>query len=169
MPVNLAKNPGENIGRIIYQWQIKEYEKYDRNKKWYLMMGIIGALLLLYATVTANYVFALLIVLFGIVLFLNDMQEPIQLPFTLVETGIVVGNKYYKFSELTSFWIIYNPPAVKNLYFATGKLVNHRIQIPLLNYDPRPIREFLNKYLQEDLEQEEEPMSDRIARIFLLH
>jgi len=168
MPVNLAKN-SENIGRIIYQWQIQEYEKYDRNKKWYLMMGLVGSLLLLYAIVTANYVFALIVILFGMVLFLNDMQEPIQLPFTIVETGIVVGNKYYKFSELSNFWIIYNPPAVKNLYFSTGKLINHRIQIPLLNYDPRPIREYLSKFLKEDLEQEEEPMSDRIARIFLLH
>jgi len=168
MPVNLAKS-SENIGRIIYQWQIQEYEKYDRNKKWYLMMGLVGSLLLLYAIVTANYVFALIVILFGMVLFLNDMQEPIKLPFTIVETGIVVGNKYYKFSELSNFWIIYNPPAVKNLYFSTSKLINHRIQIPLLNYDPRPIREYLSKFLKEDLEQEEEPMSDRIARIFLLH
>lgn len=168
MPINLAKN-SENIGHIVYQWQVKEYEKYDRNKGWYAMMGVVGGLLLLYAIVTANYVFALMVVLFGIILFLNDMQEPLQLPFTIVETGIVIGDKYYKFSELTNFWIIYNPPAVKNLYFSTGKLLNHRIQIPLFNYDPRPIRDYLSKFLKEDLEQEEEPMSDRIARIFLLH
>lgn len=168
MPVNLAKVP-TSVGREVYQWEVQEYEKYDRNKRWYLVMGLIGASLLLYAVWTANYIFALIVVLFGIVLFVHDMQEPIKVPFTIVETGIVIGDKYYRFSELSSFWLLYNPPSVKNLYFATGKLVKHRIQVPLLDYDPRPIRDYLSQFLKEDLEQEEEPLSDYIARIFQLH
>ncbi len=168
MPINLAKN-SVNVGRVVYQWKVNEYEKYDRSKRWYLVMGILAVLLLLYAVVTANYIFALILVLFGIVLFLHEMQDPLKVSFTIVETGVVVGDKYYKFSELTSFWIIYNPPAVKNLYFSTNSLLKNRLQVPLLDYDPRPIRDFLNRFLKEDLEQEDEPLSDRLGRFLQLH
>jgi len=96
------------------------------------------------------------------------MQEPIELFFAITETGIVLGNKYYRYSELANFWVIYNPPEVKTLYFSLNKMVKHRLQVSLDNYDPRPIRDYLGQYLEEDLEQEEEPLSDRFARLFRL-
>ena len=168
MPKDLTKE-NINVGRVIYEWTVQEYEHYDRNRRWYMIMGGVGIALVAYGMLTENYLFALLIILFGIVLYLHDMQTPLQVPFAITETGIIVGRKYYRFSELKNFWLIYNPPEVKNLYFGLPTLIKHRIQIPLHDYDPRPIREFLSQYLTEDLEQEEEPLSDRMARLLKLH
>lgn len=167
MPQDITKE-GVNIGKIVYQWTVKEYEEHDRDRRWYWLMGIIGGALVLYAIIATNYLFALVIVLFAIILFMHDMVAPIEVPFVLTETGMVLGKKYYRFSELKTFWIIYNPPEIKNLYFSLDSFVKHRLQVPLLDVDPRPIRDFLNQYLQEDLEQEEEPLSDRIGRLFKL-
>lgn len=168
MPKNITKED-VNFGKIIYQWTIKEYQKYERNRRWYIFMGIIGLFLIGYAIFTSDYLFALVIVLFVIILFLGDLQEPLDISFALTNTGILVGNRYYRYTELNNFWIIYNPPEVKSLYFSFNNLLKHRLQVPLMDYDPRPIRELLSQYLAEHVEQEEEPMSDRISRIFRIH
>ncbi|TSC83978.1 MAG: Uncharacterized protein G01um101413_781 [Parcubacteria group bacterium Gr01-1014_13] len=168
MPVNLNKAEA-NIGGVVFDWEVNEYEKHDRNKRWYVITAVIGVALLLYSVISGNYLFALVVVLFGIVLFLQDMQQPMRVSFAVTETGIVVGNTYYPFKEITNYWIIYNPPEVKNIYFTTNSILRHRLQIPLLDNDPRPIREYLNEFLVEDLDQEEEPLSDRLGRMFKLH
>lgn len=168
MPINLSKAEA-NTGDVIFDWMVNEYEKHDRNKRWYVIMALVGIALLLYSVISGNYLFALIVVLFGIVLFLQDMQQPMEVSFVITEAGIVVGSTYYPFKEINKYWIIYNPPEVKNIYFSTNSLLKHRLQIPLLDNDPRPIREYLNQFLVEDLEQEEEPLSERLGRMFKLH
>ncbi|MEK7213463.1 MAG: hypothetical protein AAB678_03450 [Patescibacteria group bacterium] len=168
MPQDITKEE-VNLGQVIYQWSVKEYEQYERDGRWYWMMGIPGAALLVYAILAANYLFALVVVLFAIILFMHGIAEPVQVDFAITNTGLVLGRKYYKYNELSDFWIIYTPPEVKNLYFSVRTLTKHRLQISLLDNDPRPIRDYLKQYLVEDLEQEEEPLSDKIGRLFKLH
>jgi|WetSurMetagenome_2_1015567.scaffolds.fasta_scaffold140601_2 hypothetical protein len=168
MPKNLA-NEDVNYGQIIFQWVVKEYEKHERGKKWYIIAGLLAAALLVCAVLTGNYLFTLIIALAFIILFLQDLQQPIEVPFAIAETGIIVGNKFYSFSDFTNFWLIYNPPEVKNIYFLSNNLIKHRLQIPLMDNDPRPIRDYLAKFIKEDLEQEEEPLSDRLGRVLKLH
>jgi hypothetical protein len=167
MPKNL-NNEQINVGDIVFEWSLKEYEKHDRNRRWYIVMGILFASLLLYAILSANNMFALIIILFVIILFLQNLKEAPQVAFFITETGVILGDKYYPFSELQDFWIIYEPPMVKNLYFSTGSLIKHRISVPLLDNDPRPIRVFLSSCLEENLDEEEEPLTEKFARMFKL-
>lgn len=168
MPINLSREQA-NTGNVVFEWAVNEYEKHDRSKRWYIIMAVVGIALLLFSVISGNYLFTLVVVLFGIILFLQDMLQPAEVAFAVTEAGIVVGNKYYPFKEIASYWIIYNPPEVKNIYFSTNNILKHRLQIPLLDNDPRPIRDFLNQFLVEDLDQEEEPLSDRLGRMFKLH
>jgi hypothetical protein len=168
MPKDLTKEE-VNTGEVVYEWLIKEYEQYDRSKRWYIIMSLLGVVLVGYALYSANYLFALVLVLFGIVLYLHEMQAPLDVYFAITEVGIIIGKKFYRFSELGNFWIIYNPPTVKNLYFKLGATIKNRLRVPLLDYDPRPVREHLIKFLAEDTEQEEEPISDRLSRVFKIH
>jgi len=164
MPKNILKEE-VNIGEIQYEWTVKEYEHHDRNKRWYLVMGLLGIAFIVYGVLSANYLFALITVLFGIILFMQDMVSPMDVYVAITNTGVVIGKKYYRYSELSSFWMIYNPPFTKNLYFSQDNVLNHRIQVPLYDYDPMPIREYLSLYMEEDLDQEEEPLSERMGRI----
>lgn len=157
-----------NTGDIIFYWQIREYEKYFRGKRWYLIMSLIAGLLIVYAVYSANYLFALMIVLFGIILIMQEMNEPGEIDFGICETGIIVGNKYYSFSELEKYWIVYSPPDTKTLYFELKGIIFHRLSINLEDANPNEIRDFLNQYLFEDLEKEEEPLSDRLGRLLKL-
>jgi hypothetical protein len=168
MPINLSKAKA-NTGSAVFSWVINEYEKHERNKRWYIIAVLTGVALLLYSIISGNYLFALIVALFGIILFLQDVLQPMEVSFAITEAGIVVGEKYYPFKEVVNYWIIYDPPTVKNIYFSTGNILKHRLQVPLLDNDPRQIRDYLNKFIVEDLEQEEEPLSDRLGRMFKLH
>jgi hypothetical protein len=165
MPQDLLKQ-NVNLGDIVYSWSVKEYEKFDRGRRWYVLMAIIAIALIAYAVISANYLFALIIVLFGIIILLQEMNEPMEVDFAISETGIVVGTNYFPFSELEKYWIIYNPPEIKTLYFEPKNIIKHRLSIPLLDADPLLIRSYLNQYLLEDLETEQEPLSDRLGRLF---
>jgi len=165
MPQDLLKQD-VNVGNIAFSWSFNEYEKYNRGKRWYWTMGLLSVALIAFAVYTANYLFALIIVLFGIIIFLQEMNEPMELDFGLTDTGIVLGTKYYAFSELEKYWIVYNPPMVKVLYFEPKSAIKHRLHIPLIDEtDPVVLRDYLNQYLIEDLDKEDEPLSDRLGRM----
>ncbi len=168
MSVNLSR---ENVstGDIVFSWTVPEYEQHDRSQRWYIIAGAIGVGLLLFSVISGNYLFTLIVALFGIILFLQDIQAPMEVFFGITEAGIIIGDIYYPFKDVVNYWIIYNPPEVKNLYFLTNNLLKHRLQVPLLDNDPRPIRDFLNQYIPEDLDREEEPLSDRLGRVLKLH
>lgn len=168
MSVNLNREKA-STGEVVFAWDVPEYNRHERSQRWYIIMGLAGAGLLLFSIISGNYLFTLIVVLFGIILFLQDIQEPPQVFFAITEAGIILGDRYYTFKEVSAYWIIYNPPEVKNLYFTTNNLLRHRLQVPLLDNDPRPIRDFLNQFIVEDLDQEEEPLSDRLGRVFKIH
>ncbi len=168
MPRDLSRENAP-VGDIVYEWEVNEYEKYEHTPRWYL--GMIGTALALlgFSLLTGNYLFALVIILFSIVIYLHEAQEPIVVPFTITTTGIILGRKFYRYSELKEFWIIYEPGQVKNIYFSLSSAIKHRLQVPLLDNDPVTIRDHLKKYVSENLAEEEEPLSDRLARVLQLH
>ena len=169
MPKDLTKQEA-NTGRIVFEWGVREYEQYERSRQWYLVAATLGIGLIVYGLFSANYLFALVIILFGIVLYLHEMQEPIEVYFAITETGIVLGKKYYKYGELEGFWMIYNPPEIKNLYFRLKNVVKFRVKIPLSDlYDPNDIKGYLRLFLAEETEHDEEPLSDRLARLLKIH
>jgi hypothetical protein len=168
MPKNITHEP-VNFGTIAFQWIIQEYEKYPRTKRWYIITGLVMAGFIIYALLTGNILFALVIVLFGVVYYLHEAQEPLEVNFAITEGGIVLGKKFYRYSELEYFWIIYNPGDITNLYFIVNNALKTRLTVPLLDNDPRPIRDFLSQYVLENLDEEEEHLSDKWARILRIH
>lgn len=152
------------IGDIIEEWEVKEYEQYARPRSWYILMGIIGSLLLLYSIVTGNLLFSAIIILSGIILFLQNNQPAQQIPVAITDLGVIVGNRFYPYKELSSFFMVYRPPEVKMLFIQPKTTVRPMLRIPLIDQNPVQLRAQLRKFLQEDLDREEEPASDQFAR-----
>jgi hypothetical protein len=154
-------------GNIILGWEIPEYEKYERGKRWYVWAGIVFGLMLIYALYTVNFLFVVILVLAAVIIVLRTVSEPIKVEFAIFEDGVGVGSKFYQWKDIDSFYIIYEPPEVKNLYF-NPKGLRSRISIPLLKQNPLKVREVLLKYLLEDLEEEQEPLSEAYSRMLKL-
>ena len=106
--------------------------------------------------------------MFGIVLVINHRQEPSKINFSIDHDGLHLGDKFYKYKDIAKFWIIYQPPHVKNLYFEFKASIRPKLSIPLQKQDPLEVKSFLRQYLEEDLDQENESFTDVLSRIFKL-
>ncbi len=152
----------------LLSWQFPEYNSYQRKKSWYVWAGIFFLGILCYAIFTANFLFGLIIIMAAIILFVNHNKEPQNLNFSLLEKGIAIEDKIYAYGEIKKFWLLYEPPEVKNIYFEFKSSFKPVLMIPLGNQNPLKVREILKKYLAEDLEKENESTSEALARVLKL-
>jgi len=158
-----------DYGEPFASWQAPEYEKHDRSKLWYILASIIVLLLLLFSFFTVNFLFAVIIIIAAIIIILHDSREPAMVDINLTDEGVIIGRRFYDYDEFKDFSIVYKPRReVKNLYFEFKNSLRHRLSIPLLNMNPLSIRENLLKYLAEDLERTDEPLSEGLAKMFKL-
>ena len=160
---------GVERGRILHQWVFPEYDRHNRSALWYVLAFGIGGALIAYALKDGNPLFALIILLLALILFTHHRQAPMQLNFTLFETGIQVGDTFFLFREIDSFWVIYEPPVVKRLYLLPkNRSLRGEISIPLLDQNPVELRRMLLEYLKEDLDRDEETHNDKLGRLLKL-
>ena len=167
MPQQLEENI--DPGQTLHEWTIQEYEHHQRGTWWYVLMLLLGIVLVVFGLVSGNFLFALIIILFGIILYLQSHQQAPQLPFRVTDLGVVIGSKFYAYTELEAFYIIYDPPRVKTLFFETKSAFRPLLRVPLLDANPLEVRSTLLGYLVEDVEKEEEPLSDQVARNWKIH
>lgn len=150
-------------------WEVPEYETHERTRNWYMIAAIIGVLLLVYCVITSNFLFAGIVLIGAMIIILTDGKEPAKVQIRLTDEGIEVGHKIYDYDEIKDFSIVYKPKlGVKNLYFEFKTVTKPRLSIPLLDRDPLIIRDKLLKYLQEDLERTDQPLSEGLAKMFKL-
>mgnify|MGYP001583413297 CR=1 FL=1 len=158
-----------HMGKVLHEWTISEYDQHERNLAWYIIMLVFGLLLVGYALFTGNFLFALIIILSAIILFLQSQQHPHKIPFKIAELGVIINTRFYPYSELKDFYVIYNPPEVKTLFIETKTSFRPRLRIPLMDEDPNEIRFAMREFLPEDVIKEDEPFSDMIARKWMIH
>lgn len=151
-----------------FQWSYPEFEHHSRGSGWYVWFGITAAVLIGIALFTANYLFAVIIILFALILFLNNWRKPQKLAFKITPEGLEVENKKILMREISEFWIVYAPPHVEKVYFQFHSYWRPVLGIPLAGQNPLDLREYLLQYLPENLDKEDEPMSDSIARMLKL-
>ena len=167
MPERITENT--LLGDILHKWTIEEYSQHERHVIWYIVMVTLGLGLVLFGIATGNFLFSLIVILFGIILFLQSHQTPPQILFQITELGIILNDRFYKYSEFENFYVIYNPPEVKTLFLDPINNMRPTIRIPLLDMNPVEIKNSLMEFLSEDLEKEEEPLADRMARNWRIH
>ncbi|MBI5037327.1 MAG: hypothetical protein HZC01_01275 [Candidatus Kerfeldbacteria bacterium] len=155
-----------NLGETRLRWDFPEYVQYRRGMWWYVMALIIIIGLLIYSIVAKNYIFMVLIVLTGFIIYFRDRREPAELSIQIKERGIQLGDRNaYRWADLKAFWIIYEPPEVKNLYL-DFKGLRPTMSISLEDQNPIEVRNLLAGHLIEDTERENESFSDGFGRIF---
>jgi hypothetical protein len=152
-----------------FSWQVPEYDKHEKTRNWYIFYSIIAFLFILYSFFSGNWLFAVIIIIGAIVIILRDGQNPAMVQVSFEPEGITVGKKFHDFDEFRNFSIIYKPKQeIKNLYFEYKNSLKPRLSIPLKDNNPLLIRKNLLKYLPEDLDRTDQPLSEALAKIFKL-
>ena len=162
-------------GPTLKQWYIAEYAQHERTRGWFIVAGFTTFLLFLLSMWTPNwffdrpnFLFAIFILLTIITVMVRHWEQPAHLTVAIYGDGVQVGEKFFAYQDLGSFWIIYEPPQVKMLYFHFRTLWRPRLPIPLEEENPLEVRELLSQYLVEDLTREGEPTSDTFGRVLKL-
>jgi len=159
---------GEGDDDVLARWEFDEYPRHERSKKWYAIAALIGAALVIYSLYTNNFIFGVIIILIALIYFLYDLHEPPTVECSITSSGIQVGNKMFKHRDLHHFWIVYKPGEVQSLYLRPRLWSVPRLAIPLEDQDPLQIREILLPYVRENLKEDDEPVTDFMARVFKL-
>lgn len=147
-------------------WTVPEFEKHERSKNWYIWAGIISVFLLIFAVFTSNFLFAIIIVTAALITIIHDGKNADPVDIIIDEDGIVVGRKFYDYDVLKNFSVLFKPKEdLKNLYFEFKNPTKQRLSIHLSDRDPLQIRDLLLKYLSEDLERTNMPLSENISKL----
>ncbi|HPA25197.1 MAG TPA: hypothetical protein PLK76_00275 [bacterium] len=152
----------------LLSWNFLEYPNHQRQKSWYIFATLIFLAFLAYAILTANFLFGLIIIMVAIIIFINHNKEPRELTFSIVRNGILIENNLYRFKEIKKFWLLYEPPQIKNIYFELQSGLMPILTIPLAEQNPLTVRKILKDHLQEDLTKENESTADALARYLKL-
>lgn len=163
------------------RWTVPEYKKHDRSRNWYIIAFIFALICLFFSFfsfngwqpvflgASSNFLFALIIVLAGIVLIINDSRAPIMINVELGPEGVKVGSTFYDYDEIKNFAVLYKPKqSLKNLYFEFKSSMRPRLSLPLRRLDALTVRNFLIRYLSENLERTEAPLSEQLTKLLKL-
>jgi len=168
MPTNLNLEPNMHTGATLLRWSFNEFKQIDRSRTWWVMAGLIVLAMLIYAVTTANFLFALILIM-GATLFITETKrQPRQINFEVTPNGIILGKKFWRWSELSNFWIAYQPPEIKKLYIEAKSSLEPRIAVPLHSTNPLNVRQLLGKYMTENLDREDIPTSEALAKLLKL-
>ncbi len=155
-------------GQEFLAWEYDVRPNYQHGKWWYLGMVGGGCLLLILAIYSANFLFALITLMFVLVVYLASVAVPERRRCAVTEEGIVIGNRLYPYKELQPFWFAYNPPTVKKLYIPLNNRFNTLLSVHLDNIHPNQVRNALLPYIPEDPDNEGEPPIDQFVRFLKL-
>ena len=160
-------NPDE-LGESLVAWEVDEFPQHARSRMWYILASLVSLGLIIYSVLTSNFLFAIIILMGGVLLFLSTFIQPERIPIVITSTGIVVGDMFYDYQSVRDFSIIYDPPDVKLLYLDFFALTHPLISVPLEDVDPNLVRARLLTFCVENLNRNEEGLTDLVRRVYKL-
>jgi hypothetical protein len=149
---------------VIVAWDSLSFERKSRDYRWYLAALLVVLFAIGYSIWTQDYFFAVIVVIVSAVSFWYlKTVKPQKIHFEITPMGINAGTHFYPFSEMHSFWLVYNEN-VKNLYIAFTKKYLPSLVIGISNIDPVNLKAILLTRMPEQ-EKRGETMVDKIARV----
>lgn len=142
-----------------------EWNTYDRIEQanspdWYWAVGIIALSLAVTAVIFNNILFAILVAVSTVVLFLRTIQKPRLIRYELTNRGIWTNKDFQPFAVFDSFWVEEENIPQSKLILKPKGLLSLLLVIPLEGISPETIREFLAAYLLEV--EQHESLSKRV-------
>lgn len=163
------------------QWQVPEYRVPQRSKTWYITAAIffliciffsfftISHWQLIFLSYNSNFLFVLILIISAIIMYVYENRPPLMINFQLGPEGIKIGTKFYDYDDLKNFCVLYKPKqSLKNVYFEFKNTARPRISVPLRRMDALTVRNFLVRYLDEDLDRNNQPLSEQLTKLLKL-
>ncbi|MFA6130948.1 MAG: hypothetical protein WC730_01650 [Patescibacteria group bacterium] len=157
-----------DVGDEIIAWEAWDNPPQERGRLWYAIAGGVAIALIVYAVMSANFLFAIIVLMTAVIMIMNGLRPAHLQKIHLTSLGIVYGDEFYPYQEIKDFSIIYQPPEVQILYIDFHKLWRPLIAIPLGDVDPNDVRAALLPFVFENLNREDEHLTDAVKRMYKL-
>ncbi len=163
------------------RWTVPEYRPPKRGRLWYFFAVLLAVVCvffsffairdgrLVFLGASTNFLFVLIIIVAAIVMIINENRPPLMVTVELGPEGVRLGRRFYDYDQFKNFSVLYKPKeSLKNLYFEFKSSVRPRLSLPLRRLDALSVRNFLVKYLGEDLGRTNPPLSEQLTKMLKL-
>ncbi|MEI7740962.1 MAG: hypothetical protein WCJ29_00480 [bacterium] len=146
---------------VFFAWQTPQEAKCVRSRTWWIIAIIIGLAFFIYALVSKNFAFAVMLVMFGVILMIAKQDsEPVDV--VIADQGILIGKTLYEYRNITEYTIV--PEADLLYFFIKGMLSSHtHVHLPD-DIDHDDIRVVFRNRIAENPDRTTEPLVDSIAK-----
>ena len=153
--------------KTLLSWEINEFTPYERGKLWFVIATLVSLALIIYGIITTNFLFAIIVLIFALVIALTVVRKPGILTVHATDMGLEVGERFYPYYSIANFAIVYEPPEVKDLHLEFKKgLFDPHLILPFETQNPMELRELLiARHVKEDTQHTEESFTEFLARI----
>lgn len=135
-----------------------------RSSDWYWTIGTIAVLLILNALWTANWLFAVLILLAAVCIALRHQNMPSSYDIEIRENGIVVNEGFLPYNSCASFAVRVREHKSSLVLYPTTVLRGH-VTLPLGGMNPETVYAELVNHIPEHPHEETwiEHLADRLG------
>lgn len=151
----------------LMAWKAPEYVYHEKSFIWFFVAALIALALIIYGLETGSWTFSLAIAVFAGTYYLSHRIKPKIVDVKISKIGIKIGRHIFPYSHIRGFWIVYNPPFVKKLYFKMTSKLHPHVVVLFENEDPATVRGVLSSHIEE-LKGIDEPFSDTLTRLLRL-
>jgi len=152
------------LGKKLLSWEFWEKDKGKKTTGFYTLIFVIFLGLMVVCIFTKNFLFLIFLILFLVILISEWNRPAQQKEASIYEDGIMVAQKFYRFDQIETFWIIYEPQGSKKLFLNPKGVLNLEFSVSLEKQDPIKLREILKERVKEDLERKEDSVFERLKQ-----
>ena len=136
-------------------WRAAEYDFYEKDLNWYLLVGVFSLLLVIIALWQRDFFFAIFILLASAMVIISGGRRPRVMEFRLTADGCHLGeNVFYPYDALENFSLEERPGRLDAMVLKKRTSFNPYLRILLDSQTAAKAREFLEGKLPE-VEREE--------------
>lgn len=131
-------------------WEAPEHHHTEKSPEWFAIVGILTLAAAAAAYTVGNVLFAVLLVLIGLVMSLATLRTPDVIPYAVTSRGVRVDERLYPYTTLESYYIDDEDPKGPQLLLRGERLIMPLIVIPLPEEEADEIEDLIAMKLPEE-------------------
>lgn len=153
------------MSEVLYSWTVST--KKNRSSLWYIVAFSVAIWFIVWWFLTGQYMMSFVIILLSWITFFIENNSSDTTQITLTDNGIGIGEMFYDYWKVQSFWVIYN----RDTPFLLRVILKTKI-LPINDFYVNDeivnqIRPILQNYVSEN-ENMELSFTDKIIHILKL-
>ncbi|MDD5606043.1 MAG: hypothetical protein PHR51_01820 [Patescibacteria group bacterium] len=153
----------QDRGKELFSWQAGEFRAATRGVWWHVTVWALAILAVVYSVYIQSWFFIGVVVMIVVALYVLGRAEPRVFTHSITDSGILVGERFYSYDSLKSFWIVNDKIAGVTLNVMTAKRFDLLLTLQIQESDVEKVRQILSKFLPEDAGRGEDTI-DKIGR-----